>query len=35
LNDPIRKRCIVDVSAWYLMKGVTSCDKLRVAARRR
>jgi len=25
----------VDVSAWYLMKGVTSCDKLRLAASRR
>jgi len=25
----------VDVWAWYPMKGVTSCDKLRVAARRR
>jgi len=24
----------VDVSAWYLMKGVTSCDKPRVAASR-
>jgi len=25
----------VDVSAWNLMKGVTSCDKPRVAAGRR